>query len=155
MTAAPKSLGATNMINWSNAILDSSKTGAGLFCNVIRIDGSIDTNLWSYNQGVMIGASVLRYALSGNNTYLNQAIRIANNALRTYGNFQTQPPSFNVMLFQNLLMLFPYASTLQSAITHAIQNYGDWAWNNPAARSFRTNLFYFDDAGQPVGGTVR
>jgi len=153
VTAAPKSLGATNMMNWVNAFLDSSKTGAGLFWNVIRIDGSIDTNLWSYNQGVMIGANVLRYEVSGNNTYLNQAIAIANNALSTYGNFQTQPPSFNVMLFQNLLMLFPYASTLQSAITQAMQNYADWAWNNTAARSSRTNLFYFNDAGQPVGGT--
>ena len=153
VTAAPKALGATNMMNWVNAFVDSSKTGAGLFWNVVRIDGSIDTNLWSYNQGVMIGANVLRYQVSGNATYLNQAVAIANNAFTAYGNFQGQPPSFNVMLFQNLLMLFPFASTLQSTITQTMQNYADWAWNNAAARNSRTNLFYFNDAGQPVGGT--
>jgi hypothetical protein len=34
-----------------------------------------------------------------------------------------------------------------------MQSYADWAWNNPSARNTRTNLFYFNDAGQPVGGT--
>src|SRR5262249_7658980 len=95
VSASPASLGATNMMNWVNAYLDSSRTGVGLFWNVVRVDGSIDTNLWSYNQGVMLGANVLRYEVSGNNTYLSQAIAIANNALNTYGNFQGQPPSFN------------------------------------------------------------
>jgi hypothetical protein len=34
-----------------------------------------------------------------------------------------------------------------------MQTYADWAWNNAAARNRSTNLFYFDDAGRPVGGT--
>jgi hypothetical protein len=143
-----------NMLNWVDAYLDSSKTGAGLFWNVVRIDGSIDTNRWTYNQGVMIGANVLRYELTGRSTYLNQAVAIANNALGAYGNFQGQPPSFNVMLFQNLLMLYPYASSsLQATTTQSMQNYGDWVWNNPSARNSKTNLFYFNDAGQPVRGS--
>jgi glycosyl hydrolase family 76 len=154
VAASPQSLGASNMMNWVNTYVDSSRTGAGLFWNVVRVDGSIDTNLWSYNQGVMIGANVLRYQVSGTSTYLTEAVAIANKALGFYGNFQGQPPSFNVMLFQNLLMLFPYASaTLQNAITQTIQSYADWAWNNSAARNSRTNVFYFNDAGQPVGGT--
>jgi hypothetical protein len=33
------------------------------------------------------------------------------------------------------------------------QSYGDWAWNNPSARDPSTNLFYFNDAGQPTFGT--
>ena len=154
VVASPGSLGATNMMNWVNAYVDSSKSGTGLYWNAVRIDGSIDTNLWSYNQGVMIGANVLRYQLTGNSTYLTQAVGIANKGLRYYGNFRGQPPSFNVMLFQNMLMLYPYASTtLQNSMMQSMQTYGDWAWSNASARNSKTNLFYFDDAGQPVGGT--
>jgi len=120
----------------------------------VRKDGSIDTNLWSYNQGVMIGANVLRYQLTSNGTFLTQAVAIANKALSTYRNFQSQPPSFNAMLFQNMLMLYPYASSsLRTSMLQAMQSYGDWAWNTTSARNPRTNLFYFNDAGQPVGGS--
>jgi hypothetical protein len=102
----------------------------------------------------MIGANVLRYQLTSNTSFLNTASAIASKALSTYGNFQGQPPSFNVMLFQNMLQLYPYASSsLQTSMLQAMQSYADWAWNNTAARNPRTNLFYFNDAGQPVGGT--
>jgi hypothetical protein len=154
VVASPTSLGANNLMNWANAYMDSSKSGTGLYWNAIRSDGSIDTNLWSYNQGVMIGANVLRYLVTTNNTYLTQAVGIASNALTYYGNFTGQPPSFNAMLFQNLLMLYPYAiSTLQTTILQTMQSYGDWAWNNTSARNPKTNVFYFNDAGQPTWGT--
>ena len=120
----------------------------------MRSDGTIDHNLWSYNQGVMIGANVLRYQLTANSTYLTQAAATATKAISSYANFQGQPPSFNGMLFQNMLMLYPYASaTLQSATVQTMQSYGDWAWNNTSARNRKTDLFYFNDAGQPVWGT--
>jgi len=155
VVSAPAALGASNMVNWVEKYLDSNPAGGGgLYYNVLRIDGTIDTNVWSYNQGVMIGANVLRYQLTSNSTFLNTATAIASNALSSYGNFQGQPPSFNVMLFQNMLQLYPYASSsLRSSMLQAMQSYADWAWNNPAARNSRTNLFYFNDAGQPVGGT--
>jgi len=57
------------------------------------------------------------------------------------------------MLFQNLLMLYPFAGSIQSAILQAMQSYADCAWSNPSARNSRTNLFYFNDAGQPSLGT--
>jgi hypothetical protein len=58
------------------------------------------------------------------------------------------------MLFQNILMLYPYASSsLQSSILQSLKSYADWAWNNTSARNPKTNLFYFNDAGQPAGGT--
>lgn len=157
VVASPASLGATNMMNWVNKyVLDSSGAGAGLYFNVVRSDGSIDTNLWSYNQGVMIGANVLRYQLNtaANGSYLRNAVAIATKALSYYGNLESQPPSFNVMLFQNLLMLYPHASSaLQSSILQAMRSYGDWAWNNKSARNPQTNLFYFNDAGQPAHGS--
>src|SRR3982074_155769 len=144
------------MVNWAAAYVDSTKSGSGLYWNVGGSDGSIDTNLWSYNQGVMIGADVLRYQLTNNSAYLSQAAAAANKALSTYGNFQGQPPSFNVMLFQNMLMLYPYAtSSIQSSILQAMQSYADWAWNNPSARNTRTNAFYFNNPETPGRGTKR
>ena len=157
VTASPASLGATNMMNWvARYVVDSSGSAAGLYFNVVRSDGSIDTNLWSYNQGVTVGANVLRYQLNtgANGSYLNNAVSLASKTLSYYGNFESQPPSFNVMLFQNLLMLYPYASsTLRSSMMQAMQSYADWAWNNKSARNPQTNLFYFNDAGQPAYGT--
>jgi hypothetical protein len=38
-------------------------------------------------------------------------------------------------------------------IISAVQSYGDWAWNNTSARDPKTNVFYFNDTGQPVRGT--
>jgi hypothetical protein len=154
IVASPTSLGATNMMNWVNTYMDSSGTGTGLYWNAVRVDGSVDTNLWTYCQGVMIGANVLRYQLTGNSTYLTNAVGICNKALSYYGNFEGQPPSFNAMLFQNLLQLYPYTHTsLQINILQTMQSYADWAWNNTSARDPRTNLFYFNDAGQPTGGS--
>jgi hypothetical protein len=60
VAASPTLLGANNMLNWVATYVDSTRSGSGLYWNVVRRDGSIDTNLWSYNQGVMIGANVLR-----------------------------------------------------------------------------------------------
>jgi hypothetical protein len=153
VSASPASLGASNMLNWAAAYVDSTRSGSGLYWNAVRSDGSIDTNLWSYNQGVMIGAHVLHYQLTANSAYLTQATATASKALSAYGDFQGQPPSFNAMLFQNMLMLYPYAeSSLQSSILQSMQAYGDRAWNNTSARNPKTNLFYFDDAGQPAAG---
>ena len=150
VVASPASLGATNMMNWVNTYLVSS---TGLYNNSLNNSG-IDTNLWSYNQGVMIGANVLRYQITGITSYLTSATNLASKALSYYGNFEGQPPSFNAMLFQNLLQLYPRASSsLQSTTLQTMQSYGDWAWNNTAARDPRTNLFYFNDAGQPSRGS--
>jgi glycosyl hydrolase family 76 len=152
VAARPKSLGATNMMNWVSKYLQSS-TVTGLYNNSLN-DRGIDTNVWSYNQGVMLGANLLRYELTNSSTYLNNAVAIADKALSYYGNFEGQPPSFNAMLFQNMLALYQYAgSTLQSSMQSAMQSYCDWAWNNSSARDPNTNLFYFNDAGQPVLGT--
>jgi rhamnogalacturonyl hydrolase YesR len=138
------------MANWVTKYL---QTSSNLYNNSLNNSG-IDTNLWAYNQGVMIGANVLWYQLTNTSAYLASAVSTANSALSHYGNFDGIPPSYNSMLFQNLLQLYPYASsTLQASIINAAQSYGDWAWNNTAARDPKTNVFYFNDAGQPVRGS--
>jgi Glycosyl hydrolase family 76 len=155
VVASPASVGAANMFNWVNTYLDSSRTGTGLYWNAVRQDTSIDTNFWSYNEGVMIAANVLRYRLTANSLYLQQAQSIATKTLSTYGNFTGQPPSFNAMCFEAMLLLSSASSdsTLKSNISQTIQAYGDWAWNNTAARDPKTNLFYFTDAGAPALGS--
>lgn len=75
-------------------------------------------------------------------------------ALSYFGDFRQQPPPFNAMFFQNLLMLYPHVdATLQSDIVQSLRAYADWAWQNPSVRDPETDLFYFDDAGQPTGGS--
>jgi hypothetical protein len=146
---------AEEMVNWVNQHLDSSRTGHGPFLNVVRRDGSIDTNVWSYNQGVMIGANVLRYRRRRDAIDLRRAEGIARQTLHTFGDFAGHPPSFNAMCFQNMLIL--HAATadreLQADMLHAMRRFADWAWDpRTGARDPTTNLFYFTDAGQPARG---
>jgi hypothetical protein len=155
VTARPGSLGASNMLDWVSRYLDSSNAGSGPFLNVVRNDGSIDTNVWSYNQGVMIGARVLQYRLSGNAAALQQGEAIARQALATFGDFTGQPPSFNAMCFQNMLMLHAASSdaALKARMLQVMAEYADWTWDpNNGARDATTNLFYFTDAGRPNRG---
>ncbi|MBV9578248.1 MAG: hypothetical protein JO057_06640 [Chloroflexi bacterium] len=120
-----------------------------------RPDGYIDRNLWSYNQGVMIGARVLQFRLTGDTAFLALAENIARQTLASFGDFTNHPPSFNAMCFQNMLMLCAESrdTDLTAALRFAMQRYADWSWD-PAtgARDSATNLFYFNDAGQPARG---
>jgi hypothetical protein len=153
--AKPKSLGASNMVNWVHQNVDQSRTGSGPFWNVARPDGSIDRNVWSYNQGVMIGARVLQYRLTGDAVFLDLAQNIARQTLGTFGDFTNHPPSFNVMCFQNMLMLSAesHAEELVAAMRHAMDAYADWTWDpSTGARDPASNLFYFNDGGHPARG---
>ena len=155
VVAQPRSTGALNMVNWVARYLDSSRTGSGPFLNVVRQDGSIDTNVWSYNQGVMIGAKVLQYRLTRQSAALHQAEAIARQALTTFGDFTGQPPSFNTMCFQNMLMLHAVTSdaTLRANMLQAMQRYADWTWDSATGARDANNLFYFNDGGRPALGS--
>jgi hypothetical protein len=153
--AKPKSLGAVNMVNWVQRHVDQSGAGRGPFWNVARPDGSIDRNVWSYNQGVMIGARVLQYRLTGDSTFLDLAENIARQTLATFGDFTNHPPSFNAMCFQNMLMLSAasHAAQLVEGMRHVMERYADWTWDaSTGARDPASNLFYFTDGGQPARG---
>ena len=143
------------MLSWVHATLDSGPSGVGPFLNAVRADGSVDTNVWSYNQGVMIGAHVAEFRLLGDPRALEKAEAIAHQTLATFGDFTGQPPSFNAMCFQNLLMLYSISqdSALQRAIVSAMQAYAEWSWD-PAtgARDPSNNLLFFTDSGKPNRG---
>jgi hypothetical protein len=154
-TARSRAIGAWNMVNWVAGYVDRSGNGEGPFWNVARPDGSIDTNLWSYNQGVMLGARLLQYRVSQDTAFLDLAERIAHQTLQTFGDFSLHPPSFNVMCFQNMLMLCAESrdAELTASMRRAMEHYADWTWD-PAtgARDPSTDLFYFTDGGRPALG---
>lgn len=154
VSVRPRSIGALNMVNWVNQYLDSSHTGTGPFWNVARRDGSFDTNVWSYNQGVMIGVRVLQYRLTRQPAQLRLGEAIARQTLSTYGDFTGQPPSFNAMCFQNMLMLAAATTdaSLKAEMLQTAQRYADWTWDTATGARGANNLFYFTDSGQPALG---
>jgi hypothetical protein len=154
--ANPNAVGAVNMVGWVGKYLDSGRNGSGPFWNVIRRDGSTDTNVWSYVQGEMVGARALQYRLTGDGRYLQQAEAIARQTLETFGTFVSQPPSFNVMCFQGLLMLAGLTADagLRTSMLRTIGDYADWVWD-PAngAHDDTTDLFHFSSSGRPSRAT--
>ena len=65
---------------------------------------ALNSMIWSYNQGVMVGAGVLLYKLTGTSTYLSQAEQTASAAVAYFGTGPTlinQGPAFNSIYFRN------------------------------------------------------
>jgi hypothetical protein len=143
------------MTSWVFEQMDASRSGNGPFLNAVRGDDSVDTNIWSYNQGVVIGALVQQYRLTGDPQVVRSAERNAAQSLATFGDFTGQPPSFNVMCFQCMLMLRSVTADtdLQHTMDERMRGYADWTWDPASgARDAQTSLFYFSDAGRPVVG---
>lgn len=78
-----------------------------LYYDHIRLHGVIDTTLWSYNQGSMIGAGTLLYQVTGNGAYLYQARQTAKAALAyfTVPRLLSENPFFPSVYFRNLMYL--------------------------------------------------
>jgi hypothetical protein len=111
---------ATSTYQW---VLTCLRTASGLYNDHVNPNGSVNTTIWSYNQGVMVGAGVLLYQLTGNTTYLNQAQQTAAAAVSSFGTgtaLVNQGPAFNAIYFRNLFLLNQvvanpaYASEAQS-----------------------------------------
>jgi Glycosyl hydrolase family 76 len=121
-------------------------TDRGLYEDHITFDGDRDRTIWSYNQGVMVGAKVLLYRATGEKSYLEHASRGARAALGwfTQNRLRHQPASFVAIFFDNLLSLD--ALRPQSRIRDAAAKYAEWAWRKH--RNPRSNAFAFP-APQP------
>jgi hypothetical protein len=95
---------AEQAYEWVRTCLRSSSE---LYYDHIRLHGVIDTTLWSYNQGSMIGAGTLLYQVTGNGAYLYQARQTAKAALAyfTIPRMLSENPFFPSVYFRNLMYL--------------------------------------------------
>jgi predicted alpha-1,6-mannanase (GH76 family) len=127
---------ATNMYQWAVSCLGTS---SGLYNDHVNANGTLNTTIWSYNQGVMVGAGVLLYQATGNNAYLSQAQQTAAAAVAYFGNGTTlinQGTAFNAIYFRNLLLLNQVAPN--SAYASEAQSFASYMWTQ---RQSGTGLF--------------
>lgn len=71
---------AKRMVAWTDGCMLAPN---GLYWDHINLEGVIEKTQWSYNQGMMIGAKVLLYRATGDESYLRQAQEIADAALES------------------------------------------------------------------------
>jgi len=121
---------------------------SGLYADHIDAHGKVETTLWSYGQGTMIGAGTLLYQATGNGAYLYQARQTARAALAYFTPEQlgSEIPFFPSVYFRNLLYL--------DSVTHdppgakLAQSYVDYAWQH---LRLTNNLFV---AGSPAAAQL-
>jgi Glycosyl hydrolase family 76 len=109
-----------------NCLLESNN----MYGDHVNRRGMIEPRLWSYTQGVMIGAGTMLYQATGNSGYLYQARQTASAALSyfTPERLGAENPFFPSVYFRNLLYL--------DSVTHdppgprVAQAYVDYAWQH-------------------------
>ena len=108
---------------------------SGLYADHVNRKGVVEPQLWSYNQGTMIGAGTLLYQATHNSAYLYQARQTAKAALAyfTPERLGSEIPFFPSIYFRNLLYL--------DSVTHdppgprIAQAYVDYAWEHLRLRN--------------------
>jgi hypothetical protein len=118
--------------------------GSGLVYDNVGGEGRIDPTLWTYNQGALIAADVMRYRLGGETKYRSQAEQLAAMSLAcfTQADYITHSPAFNAIYFRGLLQLYAVSPSepLKAAIIAAMTTYAEEVWNHHRTRE---NLFNF------------
>lgn len=130
---------AKKMYDWVNTYMLAPN---GLYYDHVDLQGNLNKVEWSYNQGTMIGASVLFYEITGQRSYLTRAENIAKASLNYYetnNRLYQQDPIFNAIYFENLLVL--QAVHHDPKYRQAMQAYADNVWQND--RDTATNIFTF------------
>jgi len=120
----------------------------GLFADHVNRKGVVEPQLWSYNQGNMIGAGTLLYQATGNSAYLYEARQTAKAALAyfTPERLGSEIPFFPSVYFRNLLYL--------DSVTHdppgpqIAQAYVNYAWEH---LRLKNDLFV---AGSPAAAQL-
>ncbi|MCL4434571.1 MAG: fibronectin type III domain-containing protein [Actinobacteria bacterium] len=150
--------GNTSYLTWSERIYQWVRTclsnSIGMYYDHINPDGTIGNDLWSYNQGTMIGAGVFLYEDTGNTAYLDQAVQTARASVAYYGNGNSgsqylypQGPAFNAIYFRNLFLLNQFEPNTAYGIE--AQNYVNTVsadFLNPA-----TGIFNFSGQFPTIG----
>ena len=120
------------MLEWSERIYawvrETMLTDQALYIDRIDPDGQTNTQLWTYNQGTMIGDGVQLYRATGTQSYLTQAQDTAEAAFEyfTLERLLGQNPAFNAVYFRNLFLLGP--SGPRSTLWAAAEEYGESMW---------------------------
>jgi hypothetical protein len=99
-------------LTWAQYIyawtVDCLGTPSGLYDDHIQPNGTVDATIWSYNQGVMVGAGVLLHQATGTASFLTQAEQTANAAVAYFGSgsvLDNQGTAFNAIYFRDLFLL--------------------------------------------------
>ncbi len=139
---------AAAMYQWVNMCL---KTSTGLYDDHVNPGGSINSTIWSYNQGAMVGAGVLLYQITGNLGYLAAAQDTAEAAVTYFGTgttLQNQGPAFNSIYFRDLFVL--NRAEPNSAYGSEAQAYATYMWTQRNA----SGLFLQNGNTNGVNGTA-
>ncbi len=101
---------------------------SGLYADHIELNGTVNHSLWSYTQGVMIGAGALLYQATRQSAYLTEARQTAQaaHAYFNYGRLATENPFFAAVYFRNQIYLD--ALTHEAPGTLPAREYAFWAW---------------------------
>jgi glycosyl hydrolase family 76 len=121
-------------------------TPSWMYADHIRTHGTVVDKLWSYTQGVMIGAGVMLYQATHNPTYLGEARQTAKAALAyfTLPRLEEESPFFPSVYFRNLMYLD--SITRDPPGRKLAQAYVDHAWVNQRSKG---NLFAFGSPPTP------
>jgi len=122
----------------------------GMYFDNIDNSGHVESTMWSYNQGVPLGADVLWYDLHRDDTRLDRACRTAIASLEHYGaeGLWQQPAAFNGIFFRELLAL--HAHRPDQRYVDALDTYLDRAWES--ARDPHHGLLLGGGIGRYDGG---
>jgi uncharacterized protein YyaL (SSP411 family) len=122
----------------------------GLYWDNIADDGKISKDIYAYNQATPIGADVLFYRLTHDESYLKHAQKVAAATLAYFAmgadgrqGFWLSPPSFNAMFFRSLLALNELRP--DTAYTDVLKRYLDEAWTH--ARDPNTGFLTLNGIG--------
>jgi hypothetical protein len=117
----------------------------GLYWDHIDLDGTVNENQWSYNQGILIGAYLRLYGATGDAGALAHAESIADTALKYFDPRWggQEPPAFAAIFFRHLLRLASVDGRRDYVVAAAA--YAEQAWMT--ARDPGTGLFGI--SGQP------
>jgi Glycosyl hydrolase family 76 len=134
---------ANRMYDWTRRCLDSK---GGLYFDHMNLSGGLDRRMFTYVQGAMIGAGVLR-GCSGGHSFAEVARRLALAAMAhfTIARLMREPPEFVDIYATDLLSL--EALDHDASIRPYLQAYADDTWAR--AHDPASGLFDFPRLGAP------
>lgn len=130
------------LLTWSKRMYDwvdrNLRGPDGLYWDHVGEDGTIDASVYTYNQGAMLGATLLMYRATGDEQYLDRAGEIGQAVITRWDveGLLAQPVAFNAILFRELLQLND--ARPDARYLDLIVNYANRIWTD--RRDSSTNL---------------